>query len=87
MKRRATAVLLISVLLLASCGAEASDRESFVRAMERQGELTPEQAECMAVKVFDESSLTESQINEGSDDLEGASAFQTVFEAALEVCN
>ena len=87
MKRRATAVLLISGVLLAACGAEASDREAFVRAMERQGELSPEQAECMAVEVYDNSDLTESQINEGSDDLEGASAFQTVFEAALDVCN
>jgi hypothetical protein len=87
MKRRVTAVLMISSLLLAACGEEASDREAFVRAMERQGELTPEQAECMAVEVFDNSSLTESQINEGADDLEGASAFQRVFEAALDVCD
>jgi hypothetical protein len=87
MKRRATAVLLISGMLLAACGAEASDREAFVRAMERQGEMTPAQAECMAVEVFDNSDLTESQINEGADALEGASAFQTVFEAALDVCD
>ena len=53
MKRRATAVLLISVLLLASCGAEASDREAFVRAMERQGELTPEQAEVFGIGYGD----------------------------------
>lgn len=78
---------MISALLLAACGAEAADREAFVRAMERQGEMTPAQAECMAVEVFDNSDLTEAQINEGSDNLEGASAFQTVFEAALVVCN
>jgi hypothetical protein len=86
MKRRAIAVLLTSGLLLAACGDEAADREAFVRAMERQGELTPEEAECMAVEVFDNSDLTESEINNGARDLEGASAFQTVFEAALETC-
>lgn len=86
MKRRGLALLMIAGLLLAACGDEASDRDAFVRAMERQAELTPQQAECMAVKVFDESDLTESEINEGADDLEGASAFRQVFEAALEDC-
>jgi hypothetical protein len=86
MKRRAIAVLFTSGLLLAACGNEAADREAFVRAMERQGELTAEQAECLAVEVFDNSDLTESEINNGSNDLEGASAFQQVFEAALEIC-
>lgn len=88
MKRRATAVLLASGLLLAACGDEASDREAFVRAMERQGEMSPADAECMAVEVFDNGGLTESQINEGADDLnEGAEAFRRVFEAALQTCN
>ena len=92
MKRRVTplrliAGLLASGLLLSACGDEASDREAFVRAMERQGELTPEEAECMAVAVFDSGELSESQINEGADDLEGASAFQRVFEEALDSCS
>ena len=86
MKRRAIAVLVTSGLLLAACGDEPADREAFVRAMERQGEMTPAEAECMAVEVFDRSDLTESEINNGAKDLEGASAFQQVFEAALETC-
>lgn len=80
-------MLLIAGLLLSACGDEASDREAFVRAMERQGEMSPEEAECMAVEVFDKSDLTESEINNGSNDLEGASAFQAVFEAALDTCS
>ena len=86
MKRRSTALLLIAGLLLSACGDEANDREAFVRAMERQGEMTPDEAECMAVEVFDNSDLTESEINNGAKDLEGASAFQAVFEAALDTC-
>lgn len=78
--------VLISGLLLAACGDEPSDREAFVRAMERQGQLTPEQAECLAVAVFDSGELTESEINNGADDLEGATAFEAVFTAALDDC-
>lgn len=78
---------MISAFLLAACGDEANDRESFVRAMERQGELSPDQAECLAVEVFDNGDLTEAQINEGADNLfDGAGAFRTVFEAALDTC-
>jgi len=95
MNRRASSLrllsgLMVSGLLLAACGDEANDREAFVRAMERQGELTPEQAECMAVEVFDNGGLTESQINEGADADEtfaGASQFRTVFDAALITCS
>ena len=86
--RRTLAFLSISALLLAACGDEAADREAFVRAMERQGELTPDEAECMAVEVFDNGGLTEQQINQGADDInQDATAFRQVFEAALEVCN
>ncbi len=88
MKRRATAVLAISGLLLAACGAEASDRDAFVRAMEREGEMSPADAECMAVEVFDNGGLTETQINEAAENLDdGDQAFLTVFEAALDICN
>lgn len=76
-------------LLLSACGDEANDREAFVRAMENQGDMDAEQAECMAVEVFDNGGLTESQINNGGDagsDFEGAGAFRTVFDAALETC-
>lgn len=73
-------------LLLAACGDEANDREAFVRAMERQAELSPDEAECMAVEVFDNGGLSESEINNGADNLEGAGAFQAVFEAALVTC-
>ena len=83
---RLIAGLLASAALLSACGAEASDREAFVRAMERQGTMTPEQAECMAVAVFDSGELTESEINNGADDLEGASAFEGVFRDALDSC-
>ena len=93
MNRRPTSLrivsgVLVSGLLLAACGAEANDREAFVRAMERQGEMTPEQAECMAVEVFDNGDLSESEINEGSDDpFDGGGAFLIVFEAAITTCN
>lgn len=86
--KRTLAFLSISGLLLAACGDEANDREAFVRAMERQAELSPDAAECMAVEVFDNGGLTEAQINQGADNLnDGADAFRQVFEAALEVCN
>lgn len=76
-------------LLLSACGDEANDREAFVRAMENQSEMTPEQAECMAVEVFDNGGLEEAQLNNGGDadsDFEGAGAFRTVFDAALITC-
>jgi len=81
---------MVSGLLLAACGDEANDREAFVRAMERQAELSPEVAECMAVEVFDSGELTESEINNGARDDEtfgDSNAFRTVFEAALASCN
>lgn len=85
--KRILAILSISGLLLAACGDEANDRPAFVRAMEGQGEMTPEQAECMAVAVFDEGGLTEAEINNGSDDpFNGGGAFLEVFEAALDDC-
>lgn len=93
MNRRASSLrllsgLMVSGLLLASCGAEANDREAFVRAMERQGEMSPDQAECMAVEVFDSGDLTSQQINEGADDLnEQTDIFLGVFEAAVAACN
>lgn len=76
-------------LLLSACGDEANDREAFVRAMENQAEMSPDQAECMAVEVFDNGGLTESQINEGARDDEtfgDSDAFRKVFEAALTTC-
>ena len=85
--KRTLAILSISGLLLAACGDEPSDRNAFVRAMEGQAEMTPAEAECMAVAVFDEGNLTEAEINNGSDDpFSGGGAFLTVFEAALEEC-
>lgn len=94
MNRRASSLrllsgLLVSGLLLASCGDEANDREAFVRVMQEQGEVSLEQAECMADEVFN-SDLTESQINQGAkadESFEGAERFQTVFEAALATCS
>ena len=92
MNRRPTSLrivsgVLVSGLLLAACGDEANDRESFVRAMAGQGEMSAEQAECMAVEVFDNGDLSESEINQGADDLnDQAAAFRTVFEAALATC-
>lgn len=93
MKRRATSLRLLSPLmvfglLLAACGDEANDREAFVRAMERQAEMSPEGAECMAVEVFDNGGLSEPEINNGADDpFNGGDAFLVVFEAALDTCN
>lgn len=95
MNRRASSLrllsgLMASGLLLAACGDEANDREAFVRVMEGQAELSPEAAECMAVEVFDNGGLTESQINEGARDDEtfgNSIAFREVFDAALAICN
>ena len=82
--------LAVSGLLLAACGAEANDREAFVRAMERQAEMSPEAAECMAVEVFDNGGLSEQELNNGGnadDTFDGATRFRTVFDAALLTCN
>jgi len=81
---------MVSGLLLAACGDEANDREAFVRSMEGQGEMSPAEAECMAVEVFDNSGLSEEQLNNGGsadETFEGATAFRDVFEAALATCN
>ncbi len=85
---RFLAVLAAGGLLLAACGSEAADRDAFVRAMTEQAQLTDAEAACVADEIFVNSGLSEAEINEGSDDLNGpaSTAFRTAFEAAVELC-
>jgi len=83
---RVVAVLGLSALALSACGDEAADEEAFIHAMTEQANLTLPEAECMADEIFNNSGLSEEQINEGSDDFESSQAFMTAFNAALALC-
>ena len=87
-RRRLGLVALLAAggLLLAACGDEPADRDALIRALERQGELSTEDATCVADEIFSNPNLTESEINNGADDLEGAAAFSEAFQTALAAC-
>ena len=85
---RSAAILAFAGLALTACGDEASNEESFFSAMTEQAGLTDEEANCMVNEIFNNSSLTGDQINEGSNDINGSSssAFRNAFNTALEKC-
>ncbi len=84
--RRSFAVLAFFALFAAACGEEAADRESFIRSMTQQAELSESQAACMADEIFGLDGPTESQINEGARDINSNEAFRKAFDESLENC-
>lgn len=83
---RAAAVLLSIGLLASACGDEPADYDALIRTLTQQAELSEGEATCVADEIFLNSGLTESEINNGADDLTKSKAFSDAFDAALALC-
>lgn len=71
---------------LSACGNPDVERSNLVGILVERGEVTQDQAECVADRIFEDGRYTQDQLNEASRNPDQVEGFQADVDQAFDVC-
>lgn len=83
---RVVAALVVGSLSLSACGGAPADHAALVTALSSQGQMTEDQATCVADEIYDNSGYTEDQLKEAAKDISSVGGFSDDVQAAIDSC-